>query len=214
MRAYALTLAAFSLLLSASHYLTTPAQPPAAQAYDLLLAGGPEAAQAVTELRALVRKNPANPYVWATLAEALAQTGDPTTAHQAMLQAVALGPSIPRIRLRAANLFAELDNRPAAAQNLAIVLGNTAEYNETVFEAFRRFGLTPTEILIALQDNPRAARAWFWHVRWHGAPQDLRLTWDWLLTRGYIDPAMAASYLEFSAPPLPSRTVRPSTPGL
>src|SRR5450755_943987 len=68
----------------------------ASRAYSMLLTGGPEVPGAVERFRALVYRSPASPHALATLAEALAETGDNDAAKRTMLQAVERGPAIPQ----------------------------------------------------------------------------------------------------------------------
>ncbi len=189
--------AAFALGLSSDEEL-------ARQGYERLLAGVP-APESVEPFRTLVLRNPASPYTWATLAEALAQTGDPSGANQAMRIALERGPSIPQVRIRAANLFADLGDQPAAAQSFARVLALTPAFDQVVFDAFRRIGLTPRQVLTILPEDPRVARVWFYDLCRRGTPQDLAIAWAWLLQRGYVDKEMGDAYLHtrFSNPSAP-----------
>lgn len=167
----------------------------AGRAYSMLLTGGPEVPGAVERFRILVYRSPASPHPLATLAEALAESGDNDAARRTMLLAVERGPAIPQIRIRAANLFAELGDRVAAGRNLAAVLKATSAFDEVVFDSFRRVPLSTNEILTLVLDHRRAARGYFYDVRQHGSPSDLALVWDCLLAAGYADKEMAASYL-------------------
>lgn len=177
----------------------------AARAYAQLLAGGPNARHAIEDFRTLVCRNPASPFTWATMAEALAETGDAEGAKNAMLHAIERGPAIPQIGIRAGNLFMGLGDRAAASRSLAAVLRSTSDFDQAVFESFRRWGMTPSEVLPILPENGRAAQAWFYDVRQHGSSQDLRLAWRWLLDHGYADKELADSYLGAISIPVPSR---------
>jgi tetratricopeptide (TPR) repeat protein len=167
----------------------------ATRAYQMLLAGGPETPAAIERFRTLVVRNPASPFVWATLAEAFAETGDDAAARNAMLQAIERGPAIPQIRIRAANLFSACGDRRAAGSSLAAVLRATPAFDQVVFDSFRRIPLSTSEVLTLLLDDPRATRAYFYDIRRHGSTKDLTLVWDCLLAAGYADQNMASTYL-------------------
>jgi len=167
-----------------------------ARAYDLLLSGGAETPIAVERFRTLVARNPASPFPWATLAEGLAETGDAAGARSAMLQALRLGPLIPQIRIRAANLFSALGDRRDALRSLVTVLHGTAAFDQVVFNSFRRMELDVREVLAVLPENRRAARAYFDDLRQRGRTDELKTIWDWMLGRGFLDQELAAWYFD------------------
>jgi hypothetical protein len=166
----------------------------AERAYALLLAGGEAGAGAVERFRMLAARNPGSPYGWATLAEALAETGNAQGARAAIGEAIERGPALPQIRLRAAHVFSELGDRDGAARSLAAVLRNTAAFDGVVFEEFRRGGYTVAEVAAPLDGNRRAAQAWFGEVRARCREEEVRVAWEWLLRRGYADERLAAGY--------------------
>lgn len=200
MRAYSVRLAALATLFAVSALLVgsrvgfDQTEKLSTAAYTALLNGEPRAA--MESLRALVDHNPASPYTWASLAEGLEENGDHAGAREAMLQALRRGPNIPQVRIRAANLFAEQGDPAAAARSLVVVLHRTPVFDDLVFDSFRRFGLAVRAILPLMPGDRRAARAWFYDVRQHGAAGDLKPVWDWLLPRGYADDELALSYVD------------------
>lgn len=167
-----------------------------AHAYALLLLGGAEASTAVERFRVLIARNPASPFAWATFAEALAETGDEDGARTAMLQAIARGPLIPQIRIRAANLFLAAGDRIDALRSLVTVLHGTAAFDRVVFNSFRRMELDVREVLIMFPEDRRAARAYFDDLRQHGKPGELKTIWHWMLDRGFVDQKLATSYFD------------------
>lgn len=133
--------------------------------------------------------NPANPYKWAAYAESLDSSGDVTGASRAFERALALGPSIAPVQMRAFN-FHLIHEHPAEV----LALGNrilqlTPAYNELIFSDY--IGTDTGEILrkgVPSQSLP-AYLAWA-----EGALPTTGLLeiWSWMRERKLTDASSAS----------------------
>lgn len=134
----------------------------AQSAYRQLLAGnvkGPGGALALYQ-RAL-EKNPASPYRWCDFGEASLDGGNPTVARLCMTRAALLGPRMPPILLRAANLAFRLDDSDAALDFGSRVLALVPDYDEIVFSTYDRMGIPSDTVLQrGVPHDRRAAQAY------------------------------------------------------
>jgi hypothetical protein len=175
----------------------------AQDAYRQLLAGnvkGPGGALALYQ-RAL-EKNPASPYRWCDFGEAALEAGNAATARVCMMRAAVLGPRMPPILLRAANLAFRLDDTDAALGFGSRVVAIVPDYDEIVFSTYERMGLSTVEILSrGLPNDRRAARAFFQYlVTKNFSPRDagaVETTWQQLARQSFADGQLAGDYAAY-----------------
>jgi hypothetical protein len=168
---------AIVLVVCSAHSLWTHAVPPSPQ-------------QAL-------RQDPASPYRWCDLAEALQQEGQRDQARYCFQQARALAPNIPPIWMRATFFYLQGEETAAALDSSARVLKLVPDYDDVIFNYYDRFVPTVAEVLPHLADNGRAGQAYFRHLLKSGTTEDAAVAWTWLRDRSFSQDQLAVEYLDF-----------------
>ena len=152
-----------------------------------------------------LRRDPASPYRWCDLAEALFQENDTASAQYCISRAVFLGPNVPAILLRAIHMNWLLGKPDNALTYSLRLLGLTAQYDSLVFHTYDRMGLTTEQVLSqGLPSDGRAARSYFRHLIITNRLDDLQTAWRWLIERAFVDEGTAEAYKAAARPPNPS----------
>jgi len=158
----------------------------------------PDLRRAVAGFEELVRRNPANPFRWCDLAEALMQAGMLERARASMLRAVQLGPNLAAVLVRAGNLCYRTEEVPQALVYHARVLQITDEYDGLVFSTYSRMGVPIQEVLArGIPASTRQAHAYLLYLIGETNLAEAEQTWSWIKARGLADTALAAEYVEF-----------------
>ncbi len=154
--------------------------------------------QALAKALEGVAADPATPYRWCALAETYERAGDRGRAVQAMEQAVELGPNLPPILIRVANLALQQGDVARALPLYARVLGTVRNYDGVVFNIYRRTEIPIEEVMA--RGLPPSAEAWWAYfrdlVRW-AEPEAASRVWGELERRGFGDPAVRESYVAY-----------------
>ncbi len=146
-------------------------------------------------LAALLDEDPSNPSAWCTYAEMLAQRGDAEGAEAAFQRAVALGPGMAPILMRAANFEFARGHAPEAFALSKRILSETGAFDELVYSYFLRSGVTIPELLeTAMPAEPRAAQTWLAWLKLNGTDQALVDTWSWMRQHHLPDQASALEF--------------------
>ncbi len=145
------------------------------------------------DFRNALRNNPASPYRWCDLGEALLRSGDEKAARYCFRQALALSPHGPPILLRAANFYLSVQDKPEAFANLAQVLQNDAYY-AIVFNYFDHFGFDTKDILDRGMPTQDAAKSWFLHLMETKTIKPE--VFAWLTAHQWADDILFNKYLE------------------
>ncbi len=154
---------------------------------------GPDGATALFE-RA-VKANPASPFGWSDLGEALLGAGQPEQGRRCFVRAVELGPHTPQILLRAANFHFRLGATDAALGYAAQVLAIVPDYDAIIFNLYKRLDVGTDAVLSrGLPRDRRAAKAFFRYTLSSGASQDAALVWGWLRRNSFNDDGLANEY--------------------
>jgi hypothetical protein len=206
MKVYILTLGAVLLISSGVQMASTPAGSPGCRmfcsdspfvvaGYRNLWSGDPAntPSAALEDFRSALRNNPASPYRWCDLGEALLRSGDEKNARYCFRQAVALSPHGPPVLLRAANFYLSVQDKPEAFENLARVLQEDAYY-DIVFNYFDRFGFDTKDILDRGMPTEYAAKSWFLHLI--GTNTIKPEVFAWLTVHKWADDILLSKYLE------------------
>lgn len=137
--------------------------------------------------------DPASPYRWCDLGEDLAEAGQHPVADYCFRRAVALGPNIPEILLRAGNYhFAVGDSRRALAE-MRGALALEREYDDFVFSTYRRMGVSVAEATEhGLSPLPAAKIAFLRSLLSNGTPREAEQWWALLKQAGETSPRSAA----------------------
>jgi hypothetical protein len=144
---------------------------------------------------ALLNLDPSNPLVWCVYADVLSGAGRTPEAVSAFDQAVALGPGMSPVLMRAANFdFGQgrLDDALAMTNR---ILRQTDAFDQVLFSYLTRSGLPVSRLAgVAVPPNPRVARAWFSWLRGFGSDADLRELWSWMRQSQLIDRNSATDF--------------------
>jgi tetratricopeptide (TPR) repeat protein len=154
---------------------------------------GPDGAVAL--FRAAVVADPAFPWRWSDLGDALVATGRDDEAETCFRESLALGPALPQIVLRAANYDFESGRIQPALELGAGILRKLPDYDDMVFSSYVRMGGDPDRVLeTGIGGNARAAGTFFRFLLRRGGEERLSRTWDWLDRRGYATRPLARSW--------------------
>ena len=147
---------------------------------------------------AALQKEPASAERWADLGEAFFQHGNREAARYCYRRAVERGPRAPLIRVRVANFFFSVGDTAAAFEQASPVLQAVSDYDQVIFSSYPRLGPGVGEILRqGLPGYRRSAQSYLRYLLSYGRPQDARTAWEWLVSRGLVDDALAAEYVAF-----------------
>lgn len=137
-----------------------------------------------TNVGDLLTEDPSNPSAWCTYAELLARRGDEAGAQAAFAKAVALGPGMSPVLMRAANYAFSRGRWEDVFALSRRVLAQTGAYDQIIFSYFPRSASTVPRLLeSSMPADPRAAASWTDWLKDNGTDQDLLDTWDWMRRR-------------------------------
>lgn len=147
----------------------------------------------IAHSRSALASDPAFPYRWSDLGDALASDPDSLEkARYCFRQARRLAPHDPQIALRAAHFHFRLGETETALQLGAEILRQTPDYDSVVFVSYLRMGGDLSGILqTGIADNPRAAGAFFRFLSGRPDPAAEDTAWVWLAARGYATHPLA-----------------------
>jgi tetratricopeptide (TPR) repeat protein len=150
---------------------------------------------AIPLFHAAVVSDPAFPWRWSDLGDALTAAGRDDQASYCFRESLALGPASPQIALRAANFyFATGRIEPALALG-ATILRELPDYDDMVFSSYVRMGGGLDGVLdTGIGNNPRAARTFFQFLLRGGGEERLSRAWRWIDGRGYTTRPLARSW--------------------
>ncbi len=148
--------------------------------------------------RTLLYRDPANPYRWCDLAEALQLTGETEQARKAIERAIALGPGIPPVQARAGNFYYQTGDVAAAVSSYRTVLSLVHDYDSIIFMTLGRLGLTPEDVVARALPKERVTGAnYLAFVMNSGSPKDTDAVWSWLRANKLADDPIAARYIDY-----------------
>src|SRR5580700_8322388 len=130
-------------------------------AYRELWSDHPEGRQGAIEMfQQSLAMDPAFPYRWSDLGDALAAAGRKDSARYCFRRSLELAPNSPQIAMRAANFHLREGEIDSALQLGATILRITPDYDEMVFNSWVRLGGDLNGILQSgVGANGRAAEA-------------------------------------------------------
>ena len=147
------------------------------------------------DVAALLSLDPSNPLVWCTYGELLSGAGRTPDAASAFKQAVALGPGMSPVLMRAANFdFAQGWPDHAFAMTNRI-LRQSDTFDQVVFSYLTYSGLPVSRLAgVAVPPVQRAARSWFVWLRGSGSNADLSELWSWMRQNQLLDQNSATDF--------------------
>jgi hypothetical protein len=144
---------------------------------------------------ALLNLDPSNPLVWCTYGELLSTAGRTREATSAFQQALALGPGMSPVLMRAANFdFAQgrLDKAFALTNR---ILRQTGSFDQVLFSYLTHSGLPVSTLAgVAVPPVEPAAVAWFFWLQASGTDTDLRQLWSWMRQNHLVDQKSATGF--------------------
>lgn len=155
-------------------------------------------AGAVEKFRQAAVLDPAFPYRWSDLGDALASAGRMSEAQNCFRRAVELAPDSPQIALRAANFYLRRREIVPALQLGAAVLRRTSACDRMVFSSWLRFGGETSGILrVGIGPDRRASEAWFAFLIESANEPALSETWKWMEQNSQVTTAEAITWSEW-----------------
>jgi hypothetical protein len=154
---------------------------------------------AVKLFREALRKDPASPYRWCDLGEALLETEQVERARYCFSRALEFGPNTAPILLRVANFHFRVDESREALQCTYRVLTLLPEFDAVIFSSYTRMGGGIDDVLNhGLPAIARPAQGYFRHLLSQEAEiADLRKAWTWLSSHSLTDDKLAGEYIDF-----------------
>ena len=160
--------------------------------------GGSVAAVPVAELRDALRRDPADPFRWCDLGEAMLKSGQVEQARTCFSNALALAPNSPPLHLRAVSFYDGLHDRQHEFEQSSRLLEESALYDSQIFERYWQEKLPVADVLRSgLPPNQRAFQAWLRDKMRLGEFADAATVWDWILSHHYGDDKLAREYVGF-----------------
>jgi len=149
--------------------------------FDQLFARVDAQGMNLTNVAKLIDQDPMNPLVWSAYAELLASQGQRDEAAQIFPHAVALGPGMSPVLMRAANFdfaYGRIDHGISMARE---ILMQTDAFDQILFADLMHSRVPVPELLgRAIPAQPRVARAWLAWAHAHGTAQEISTTWSWM----------------------------------
>lgn len=179
-------------MLTASYISFGSIAPPTPQIFGNTgwqkLVGG-DISGAISDFQVALKSDPAFPYRWSDMGEALADAGKTEDAAFCFRRAVALAPDSPQIAIRAANFWFRT-GLPAQALSLeSQVLSSSVDFDQMIFRSWIRMGGNISGILgQGIGNNARAARTFFDFLVLNGDRIAQDETWRWLELHGFTAP--------------------------
>ncbi len=187
-------------LMALSYSMWGSVSPPSPQSYgnnawQRLWTGDIEGATKTFE-RAL-EVDPAFPYRWSDLGDALVDAGRTDEARDCFRRAVDLAPNSPQIALRAANFLFRVGSVDQALSLESNILRQTPDFDQMIFRSWiRTAGDVGGMLDFGIGKNDRAARSFFDFLASNGSRQDILRSWQWLESRGYAASQQAREWAD------------------
>jgi hypothetical protein len=146
-------------------------------------------------LSALLNLDPSNPLTWCNYAELLSNAGQTHQAASAFEQALALGPGMSPVLMRAASFdfIQGREDRFFATANR--ILTQTDAFDQTLFSYFTYSRFPVSKLAgVAVPPVSRAAKSWFSYLRGSSSDTDLHELWCWMRKNHLLDQKLATEF--------------------
>jgi len=156
--------------------------------YDQILSAIDTRGPDLDNMAMLLNLDPSNPSVWCAYSELLSTKGQMQPAEAGFHRAVALGPGLSPVLMRAANFDFAQGRRDHGFEMTHRILGQTDAFDQIVFSYLTQTGL-PVSMLatVAVPATPRAASAWLAWLRGTASDQNLHELWSWMRQNRILD---------------------------
>jgi hypothetical protein len=148
-------------------------------------------------LRQAVWRDAASPYRWCDLGEALLDADNRDEAAYCMQKARELGPTIPAVWVRSANLHFRTGDGRAALREYARVLAIVPDYDGVVFSTVDRMAPEVKDIIREIGTNRRGMQSYLGHLMATRQVVAAATVWTALRARQYTENALAVRYVDF-----------------
>ncbi len=143
----------------------------------------------------LLNQDPSNPLVWCTYAELLSADGQTRAAAAAFERAIALGPGMSPVLMRAANFDFAQGRQDRGFEMTKRILGQTDAFDQILFSYLTRSGLPVSRLAgTVVPPLPSTASAWFSWLRGSGSDADLSELWSWMRMNRLVDRRSATDF--------------------
>jgi putative inorganic carbon (hco3(-)) transporter len=160
--------------------------------------GGNRAALPTGELVAALGRDPAEPVRWCDLGEALARRRQLEQARHCFSNALALGPYVPTVLIRASDFYFDQHDEKLALEQNARVLEKTSTYDDSIFQWSRAKNIPVADVLShGLGSDGRAAQAYLRYWIALDKVENATAVWNWSLARSLADEKLARDYANF-----------------
>jgi hypothetical protein len=149
----------------------------------------------VSALNSLLNEDPSNPLVWCTYAELLSARGQTQPAAAGFERAIALGPGLSAVLMRAANFDFAHGQLDRGFEMSKKILKQSDAFDQVLFSYLTRSGLPVSRLAgVAVPAAPRAASGWFAWLQESGSDADLLELWQWMRKNQLVDQKLATDF--------------------
>jgi O-antigen ligase len=149
------------------------------------------------ELLIYLSRDPAAPYRWEDVGEAMQKAGRTQEAGYCFSRAVALAPNSPPTLLTAANFHFDRTDTRIALDLASRSLQGGGRFDEAVLGMLEERHVAVDEVLQHVVTNERSSQMYFRRLLTRTDTADAEQAWNWMISRGYVDDRLAADYVEF-----------------
>jgi O-antigen ligase len=152
----------------------------------------------VAELATLLRRDPAGPYAWCDLGDALFREGRVQDARWSYRRAVELAPHVPFMLIRAARFHFAVGEDEEGLALTSKALATHAGWALPIFSDYDAWNV-PTEHVLARglpSHESEVAGAYLMHLASGARTADAEQVWRWMLANRLADDAVAGRYVD------------------
>ena len=154
--------------------------------------------QDLTIFRTVLQQDPQDPYRWADLGGGFLEAGQKEDARYCFGQVLVLAPHSANFLLQVADFYFQIGENQEALPITARILALIPDYDSIIFSEYIRSVDRAEDVLrLGLPASRRAAKSWLQFLIQAGRLDEAQRTWDWVVTHGYADNALAGEYVEF-----------------
>jgi tetratricopeptide (TPR) repeat protein len=150
-----------------------------------------------SELLAYLRRDPAGPYNWCDLGESFQKAGSIAEARACFDRAIALGPHIPFMLMRAGQFDLDAGDAREGVERMAQAIAGDASFAPTIFALYEQRKIAVEEVLAYGLPNRSAFEQYFRLQLEEGNLQSAAAAWNRMIEHRYVENKLAGEYVEF-----------------
>jgi hypothetical protein len=152
----------------------------------------------IARLTEALRREPASPYAWCDLGEALHEAGDQQKAAHCMQRALDLGGGIPSVLMRVAEFHLDRREHENALRAMSQVLRLAGSFDDAVFGYYADIGIPiPMILKLGLPADARPRQAFFEHALGWAYPEGASLIWESLAADSLTTDRLAGACIDY-----------------